>query len=330
MQDLEKHALYTLLRMNWLNDSQLAVEPWQVADYRNLGTTELFAKLKGFSIDLDAKTFAAYADECDSPEQLTEHLIGDHPVDTKTEDQIYLLVFELWRKIMVEKPSLSILCNELDHQIHLFDRNELKTPPDLQDALGNFALLLNENVDEGLSSQEAFDLITPYFANDIENFLYDYIYQQIDEDNEAYAQELLDNFAPYLKGNKWFELLYIKLIMHSNSKMANKLLLHLMEDYLNENDLDFNLELLSFLIGAGNNHDFRALGEATVPLLKTEEDFQDLVGLCADLLHRSDQEDKEKVLQDILRKRNKNHPEKPLVHPDEDLKALIELLKIIS
>lgn len=330
MQSLERHALYNLIRMNWLNDPQLSVEPWQIEDYRILPTPVLFERLKNFSIDLDRITFAAYADECDSPEELSEHLIGDRPLDTKSEDQIYLLVFELWRKIMLEKPSLSILCNELDYQIYLNDRNESKNSIDLQDALGNFALLLNENVDEGISSQEALNLLTPYFANDIENFLYDYIYQLIDEDSESYAQELLDNFAPYLKGNKWFELLYIKLIEHSNNKLANKMLLHLMEDYLDEKDIDFNLELLSFLINTGNNADFKALVEATIPLLINEEDFQDLISLCSDLLHRSDEDDKEKILQNILRKRNSIHPEKPLDPTDKDLKTLVELIRTID
>ena len=42
-------------------------------------------------------------------------------------------------------------------------------------------------MDEGLPPEQAFQLISPYCANDIETFLYDFIAEQIDEDNESYA-----------------------------------------------------------------------------------------------------------------------------------------------
>lgn len=319
MQSLERHALYNLIRMNWLNDPNLAVEPWQVEDYRALSSQDLFEKLKKFSLDLNRVSFIAYAEECDSPEELTDHLIGDEPIETEIGDQIYLLVFELWRRLMTEKPSLSILCNELDHQIFIHDRHPQEQSPDLQDALGNFALLLNENVDEGIAADEAFNLITPYFANDIENFLYDYIYEQINIENLSYAQDLLDNFAPYLKGNKWFELLYIRLIENSNNKLAKKMLVHLMEDYIDEKDLDFNLELLAFLLSTGHHNDFNALASETTSLLVTEEDFQDFLSLYADFCHHEGEVNQEERIQSLLQKRAAIHPETPIRPNDPDL-----------
>lgn len=326
MHLLEKHALYNLIRMNWLNEPQLSVEPWQVEDYRALPMSALFDRLKHFEIELDRTGFSAYADESASPEELTEHLVGDRDLEAKTEDQIYLLIFELWRRLMTEKPSLSILCNELDYQIYLHDRNESEHSIQLQDALGNFALLLDENVDQGLSTQEAFKLIIPYFANDIESFLYDYIFDLIEEDNESYAQDLLDNFAPYLKGNKWFELLYIRLIELSNQKLADKMLTHLMEDYLDEKDIDFNLELLAYLIDTGKSYDFKTLVPATLDIISKEEEFLDLLMLCIDYFHRSDKETQEKEIQDILQKRTKYVLEEPLKIDDKDKKVLINIL----
>lgn len=328
MQSLERHALYNLIRMNWLNDPKLPVEPWQVEDYRALHTPTLFERLFQFSIQLDRTSFIAFAEECDSPEELAEHLIGDKSFDAKTEDQIYLLVFELWRRLLTEKPSLSILCNELDYQIYLNDKGEAAHLTGLQDALANFALLLNENVDEGLSPQEAFKLIAPYFANDIESFLYDYIYDLIDEDNESYAQDLLDNFAPYLKGNKWFELLYVRLIEHSNARLADKMLTHLMEDYLDENDLNFNLELLNFMVDSGNMNDFKSLMEKSMKLIQKEEDFNDLLNLCIDYFHRLDKEKLEQETQALLTSRSSIHPEKTVSQNDADVKKLAKILQI--
>jgi hypothetical protein len=327
MNLLERHALYNLIRMNWLNDPQLSVEPWQVEDYRALPLPALFERLKTHSIDLDKAKFTIYADECDSPEELSEHLIGDHPLEAKIEDQIYLIIFELWRRLMTEKPSLSIFCSELDYQIYLHDREELSQPSHLQNALANFALLLNENVDQGFSTQEAFKLITPYFANDIESFLYDYIYELIEEDNESYAQDLLDNFAPYLKGNKWFELLYIRLIERSNNRLADKLLIHLIEDYFDEKDVDFNLELLGYMIDIGKSQEFKKFALQTIEIINNEEEFQDLLMLTSDYFHRLDNEIQEKQIQSILKNREQKEPETALDTQDTDRKSYLKLMQ---
>lgn len=324
---LERHALYNLVRMNWLNNPQLNVEPWQVEDYRALPLTALFERLKKFDIDLDRARFVAYADECDSPEELTEQIVGDQVLEAKIEDQIYLAIFELWRRLMTEKPSLSTLCNELDYQIYLHDQGEISHSVALQEALANFALLLNENVDEGLSTQEVFKLIIPYFANDVESFLYDYISELIEEDNELYAQDLLDNFAAYLKGNKWFELLYIRLIERTNHKLADKMLTHLLEDYLDEKDVEFNLELIAFLIDIGQSIEFKKLIPPTLEIMRNEEDFDDLLILCMDFFHRLDKEEQESELKNMLKRRSKNKP-KSLINPsDPDLQRLLQLLQ---
>jgi len=180
MDQIEQRALYNLLRMNWLNDPSLEVEPWQVEDYRQLSLSDLFTQLKESDIQLDKISFITYADECDSPEQLTEYFIGDRHLEIPHEDQIYLLVFELWRRLMSEKPSLSIFCDELDHQIYLYDHGQLTSPLHLQTALANLLTILEENVDEGIQPTEAFRLISTCCANDIEAFLYDFISEQID------------------------------------------------------------------------------------------------------------------------------------------------------
>ena len=41
-------ALYNLLRASWLDNSAIAVEPWQVEDYRQLSETKLFEQFAGY------------------------------------------------------------------------------------------------------------------------------------------------------------------------------------------------------------------------------------------------------------------------------------------
>jgi hypothetical protein len=327
MKSIERRALYNLLRMNWLNDPRLAVEPWQVEDYRILPFSILFDRLKLLDIHLDRTGFIAYADESDSPEDLTEQLIGDRELKAETEDQIYLLVFELWRRFMSEKPSVSILCNELDLQIFLYDKGELQYPADLYDALASFVLILEDNVDEGIPAKEAFQLITTYFANDIETFLYDFISEQIEEDNESYAHDLLDDFSAYLEGNKWFELLRTRLIAQTNSKLAGKHLVQIMEDYLEENDLEFNLELLSFMSEIGDPETFKEILIQTTKILNTEEDFQDLLHICFDYVQFNDQELKASALNGLLKKRNLS-PDQLFDPQDPDLILLLKIFEI--
>lgn len=322
MNSIERRALYNLLRMNWLNDPCMTVQTWQVEDYRSLPFATLFERLKQLDIHLDRTSFVAYADESDSPEELTDHLIGDRQLKADVEDQIYLLVFELWRRLMSEKPSVSIICNELDYQIHAYDSGKLESSTGLQDALANFVLVLDENVDEGVPPKEALQLVSAFCANDIEMFLYDFISEQIDEENDSYAHDLLDDFSAYLEGNKWFDLLRARLIGQSNRKGANKILAQLIEDQLEKNELEFNLELLSFMTEIGDPQTFKTILRFTIPLLQTEEDFQDLLHICIDYFHRLDDESQEQALHRLLQTRANRALNQSFDPKDPDLNIL--------
>lgn len=328
METIERRALYHLLRMNWLNEPALPVEPWQVEDYRSLPLSSLFERLTPFQISLDRISFIAYADECDSPEDLTEHLAADRSLQTTEEDQIYLLVFELWRRLMSEKPSLSILCNELDYQICLYDNQELDNPFGLQDAIAHFVQVLDENVDQGIAAEEAWQLISPYCANDLETFLYDFIAEQIDEDNESYAHELLDDFEAYLEDNKWFKLLRIRLFEKDQSKTAQLLTQEVIEEHLNENDLEFNLEFLSVIADSGDHSHFREVIKQTLPLIKHEEEFQDLLAIAMDFFHRLDLEKQEMSLKTMLDARSSRLMEASFDPADTDSTSLVLLLNL--
>lgn len=307
MNAIERRALYNLLRMNWLNERSLQVELWQVENYRDLPLSSLFDRLKSFHIALDRVSFIAYADECDSPEDLTDHLVADRSLQTAGEDQIYLLIFELWRRLMSEKPSLSVMCNELDYQIYLYDNEELENPFGLQDALAHFIQILDENVDEGILPKQAFELISTYCANDLETFLYDFIAEQIDEDNESYAHELLDDFDAYLGNNKWFKLLRIRLYEKTQSKTSLKIAQEVLEEFIKEEDPDYNLEFLSLIAALGDHTILRHVIKQTLPLIKHEEEFQDLLVIVIEYFRRLDQEQQEMALRTMLEKR-KNHP----------------------
>ena len=330
MNVIERRALYNLLRMNWLNEPTLSVESWQVEDYRSLPLPALFDRLKQFNIQLDRVSLIAYADECGSPEELADYLVGDRHLQTTEEDQIYLLIFELWRRLMSEKPSLSILCNELDYQIYLYDHQELDNPLALQDALTHFIQILDDNVDEGILPQHVLKLIAPYSANDIETFLYDFISEQIEEGSESYAHELLDDFDPYLGTNKWFKLLRIRLCEQAHSKMAQRIVEQIIEEDLNDQDLDYHLELLSVLTEMGDQTIFRTIVQQTLPLIKHEEEFQDLVAIAIDFFHRLNLDQQEITLKTLLEKRSHRSLNEAIDTNDPDLALVNHLFNLKS
>ena len=118
-------ALYNLLKINWLEDPSIDVEAWQVEDYRKISYEELFERLEKLGISLTQESFFIYSENVSTPEQLLEFL-WIHDDEAKEYDQAYLIIFELWRRLLPEKQSLSIFCDELDYRIELYDKKKLE------------------------------------------------------------------------------------------------------------------------------------------------------------------------------------------------------------
>lgn len=297
---INRRALYNSLRMNWVLDPTIEVEGWQVEDYRAIPLDEILERLEDMNIRLDRGSFTAFAEDIDSPEDLTEALLQDSSIDIKQQDQVYLLIFELWRRLLPEKSCPSILCDELDHQIHLYDQEDPSSVEGMADMLANLQVILDENTDEGADPHEVFEVINSGCANDIESFLHDYISDQIDQENYSYATELLEGFSHYVLDTRWFILLHARLISVNNPEEANQIVKELINEKGKNQDLEFNLEALSFLVSIGNKETFTRLAKESTSLLQIEDDFQTLVSISADFYHRLDKEEIEKSLQNIL------------------------------
>lgn len=324
--EIQRRALYNSLRMNWVLDPSLQVEAWQVEDYRALSLDTLFERLADKGLYLDKSSFRAFADAVDTPEDLTEALWAEFASDTKSHDQVYLLIFELWRRLLPEKPCLSVFCDELDYQVHLYDSGHDKNLEAIQDALANLQVILDENVDQGADPEEALEGIEAGCANDIEMFLHDFIAEQIDGENFSYASELVDGFSNYLGGIKWFEFLRIRTLAETDPAEADQAIKEFLSDSHYEPDLDLNLEVLSFLIRNGDKETFERLAVQTTDLLQIEDDFQTLLSICADFYHRLDQDQKESGLQTILDRRQNLHPDKAFPRHEKDLKEFLQIL----
>lgn len=326
--EIASKALYNSLRINWLRNPHFPIESWKVQDYRALTLEEIFSKLREYDIVLDRNSFITYSDEFDSPEELTENILFDLEHDIDSYDQIYLFLFELWRRITPEKPSISIICDELDYQIFHHDSGNEPGFEALQDALSMFLNVLEENVDHGIDPKIAFLTICEYCAHDISLFLSDYISDLIDEQSYDYAGELLENFYAFLNEKKRFDFLRAKLYGVKDFAKANELLREVFEENVKDPDLQLNFDLLEFMVHGGDINLFRKIVEHTLTLLYEEEDFLDLLAICADFERCLDEDQKQQALEKLLAAREHEHKKGPFSLNDPYVPMFCSLMEI--
>jgi len=312
-------ALYNLLRLNSLDDPSIPVEEWQIKDLRKLSLDELFHQLNNLDIRLDKHTFIQYANSCESPEAMTDVVLTEID-ELSLYDKAYLLIFEIWRRLVPEKQTLSIFCDELDNRIYQYDQGILDNDEIIQDALANLMEILDENADLGVNPKEIFIRLTEYCAHDLEGFLYDYISEQIDAKYFLYAAELIDGFYPYLSDLKWFDFLKARVVANEDISGANEIVKKLVKELKRNSDLDLQLEILKFMVQVGDRSLFVKLAKLTLEILKTEEDFVELMKIVADYYRRLDQDDIEKAIQKIMSIRQSKKPSNKINLEDPDIK----------
>jgi len=317
--DIQDKALYNLLRINWQEDPSLKVKSWQVEDYRRLSTEELFSRLSQLGIMLSPESLIMYAETLESPEDLADCLWVDEE-DKEGYDQAYLILFELWRRFLPDKQTLSIFCDELDHRIDLYDQQTVDDDL-IQRSLKELEDILDQSIDRGEDPQQVFATIATYCAHDLESFLYDYISHHIEAGNNFYASELLDGFYSYVHNVKWFDFLKVKLLMASNEEEADFLLRGLLEQLEEEPDLELLIEIATFLIHQNDERLFiQVVGQASA-LMKTEEDFHDLLTVVIEYFRLMDKDGEYARFKAFLENRLQIKPSSLLSPADKEVAA---------
>lgn len=321
---MERKALYNSLRMSVLLDPGVSYEPWQVEDYRALSTDELFLRLEKLGLKLDKTAFFKLSEEYETPEEFADSLANtDSP---ELADKFYLIIFELWRRLVPEKQSLSIFCDELDYQIQRYDSGHDEVSEGIEDAFANLEMILDENSDSGANPKELFNSVAAGCANDVESFLYDLIQTQIDHQNFTYATELIEGFLPYVPDSRWLEFFKAQVLFESDREESLKLIEQLMRGKNKGSDLELNLEMLAFLSKSGEDKLFKSLIKQTLPILEVEEDFVDLASIAADFCHYGDEDEKEKKVLELIDRRAKIAHDSLFQENDPQAKELLKIL----
>lgn len=328
--DIAPKALYNSLRMSFLQEKMPqqkmpTIERWKVEDYRNLPLDELFRRLEAHKIVLDRQSFVAFAAEYDSPEDFFDDLAQEQTISLSEADQVYLLLFELWRRLAPEKQSISILCDEMDHQMFLYDSQDAGFSNEaLEDTLTSFYSALQENVDEGASYGDVFLAISHYLANDIQAFLLDYISELIASRDYARAAELLEQFYPYMPDKMWFDLLHARIVAAQDIRKGHELLhkIYLRQEVPN---LEFNFDVLSFLVLLPDLDLFRLVAEQSLALIEEPDDLEDFIHILSEFYVARDEERQVKELEQLLAKRKASPHAFSADDPDRTL--LSQLIK---
>lgn len=291
-------ALYNLLQMNLKNNPTLEVEAWQVEDYRALSEEALFCRLEALDIFIDRDHFLLYVEECDSPEDLADCLYLEE--DYEKHEKVFLAVFELWRRFVPHKQSLSIFVDELDHLIERYEEGDTDCEEDLQGSIESFQAILDDNVDEGGEAREGYHFFSAYSCHDLEVFIFEYIAHQIDIENRLYANELLDGFYVYVDNRRWFDLLKARLVYAADEDEGKVMIERLLTSLKEEKELYLLFETLHYLIYIEETDLFRSAYYQTIEEVETEEDLRELLMLTAEYFSAVDKEPEEQIVNQLL------------------------------
>lgn len=320
-------AFYNLLKMEGAEEYLDDAKEWQIVDYRAWSTSELFQALQREEIHLDADSFTLYTEQCESPEQIAEVLLGDQEDEEKFEKG-YLLIFELWRRLCKGKQSLSVFCDELDYQMQLYEEGT-HNEETLQEMLTQLENILDQNADQGEDPKLIFELVTNFLAHDLEDFIYDFAAAQLDEGNDVYASELVDGFYDYLETPYWLDFLKARLLATVDAQEATLMISRLLEQLQEDPDLDLLFEMLRCLIYQEGVPLFYHVFELIEPLLEREEDFQDLLEIMIDYFSTLDREEEEQKVCAMLVKREHVDKEREFMMHDSDFQELKKLVNTI-
>ena len=315
-------ALYNFLRFTSCHNKSSRVKKWQIEDLRVLKEKKLFENLKNLNLNMDKEYFLKYANEVDSPEELVDLLAGEKEGESK--DQIYLVLFELYRRFLSEKRCISIFADELDHRIFLYDTNQLYNDELLQNSLANLKNILDSNVDFGVDQKEAFKSLLQYLAHDLENFLFDYISDQIDAKNKVYALELIDGFYPYISKNLWCDFLKAKLKALDDISSSNEIIEKILSHLKLKPNLDLQFRILKFMVGLGDRKIFMKTLKQAAEHLKKEEELKSILNILAEFYLRLDRDDLEKKILDIIDQRSKIKSDQAL--KKQDIDAILQIV----
>jgi hypothetical protein len=326
MDEISTKALYNALR---LSEPDASLASWKTQNLRVVPLEKLFSTLTSLGLHLDKDSFLAYAEECDSPEDLLALLISDS-IDRLSQediDHIFLLLFELFRRLIPEKKPLSIVADEIDQHIFLYDDGDDTVSEELLSLLHEYLRILQQGVDEGLTPSQAFKTSEASFAHDIARFLFDFIEERMDVEGEKWATSLLDDFQPFMPQKEWFECLRIQLSKQQNREKALEQAAAFFEKMNLKKDEGRSLALaiINFFAKEREKKLFLSCALRLLDVIEASEELSDLVEImCSFLEELGDEELSSLILQEVRKGKSLDDVKKRFIELIQKSKAFSE------
>lgn len=212
-------------------------------DYRKWTTLALFDVLKKRGWVLDRHSFVAYADSCENVQELLDLLAAEEELESAQEDELYLVIFELWRRFAGRSQSPEILCDELDYQIQAYDEGH-QVDDKIEDAFSDLIQFIQHETHSVKEAKELFSFLNQMCAQDLEIFLFDFLTDQAQAGAFTYAKELHSRFASWVSRPLWWDFL----VVHwASSEEASQIFAHLLRQLSRQKDKELLFEILHYL-----------------------------------------------------------------------------------
>lgn len=224
--------------------SSQAQEKWQIENYQPLSLETLLSRLKEKGLLLDPDLLKEYMRNADSPEDLTD-ILSENDEGTKEYESLYLIIFELWRRLAPEKESLSIFCDRLDHLIHDYDEGK-PVADELVKALNETLKIFENHMASGLSQKQTYELFSSYLAQDLETFIYDFLCDLIEAGESTLAFELVFGFYEFLHDKPALDMLKSVINLFEDSEETQSLFFHVMEGLFDKKRYNLVLDAIYF------------------------------------------------------------------------------------
>lgn len=323
--DFQGRAFYNLLRFNSIEEPAIKhYEKWQIEDYRSLSDEQLFKRLNALSVNLDLESFHEISKSFDSPEALVQYLTPDD-FEAEKIDKTYLCIFELWRRYKKDCRSLSVFCDELDHWMQAYDGQKEDIDDIIHSYLFELENFLDEEADKGLEPKMVFAIISSYFAHDIENFIYDFIYDLVEKESMTAASELIDAFAVYAQRSIWFEFLKLKMFSRQDIEQFPSLIHRFTEKVLEIKDFELLVELLDLMIDVSLVDLFFSTFKEATKLITTVGQAQELLLILKELYESIEDHKKVKMIEILSASHMKKDALKKITKDDVLIKELSQL-----
>lgn len=274
-------AYYNLLYLQNLRGFEVNAMEWEYLDYRALDDRELFDRIQRLHYAFDKDSFIEYCQDFDSPEELIYSL---ETGDSELKNKLYLLLFELWRRFLPQKKSISIFADELDRKIAAYESN--KDGVELLLALEEVVEILESNTLTEEPLEAIFERFCLYVAHDLESVVYTYIDSKLKSSDEDYSIDLLDHFLPYVREKRALQFLRLKSLPIDYFEERNRLTKYLCESLQEKVNVAISLPFLFYLIESKDKEHFVDLFSSLIHQVEEEGALVSLLDVLVEY-HRS-------------------------------------------